>query len=267
MVTPEWHASWREDPPPAGRPSPVFLLGFPRSGTTLLDTLLMGHPQVQVLEERPPIAQVEKQMGGLASLPGLNTNDIARLRKLYFEEAGRWVDLREHTVLVDKFPLHLNKVPIIHRLFPDACFVLALRHPLDTLLSCYMTNFRLNSAMANFLDLDTAAWLYDQSFGFFEQCRQMMGVDCFPIMYERIVEDGGAALRPLFERLGLEWTDRVLDHRRTASGRGVITTASYAQVTEPMYTRARGRWERYREFLEPVLPVLQPWIERHGYRV
>jgi hypothetical protein len=265
-VTRDWYASWRRDPLPPVR-SPVFLLGFPRSGTTLLDTLLMGHPQVQVLEERPPIARVEQELGGLDALPSLSAADIARLRSVYFEEAARWLPLREDALLVDKFPLHLNKVPIIHRLFPEARFVLALRHPMDALLSCFITNFRLNSAMANFLDLDNAAWVYDKSFGFWEQCRALFGVACREVVYERIVEDREAELRPLFEFLGLPWTEQVLDHQRTAASRAVITTASYSQVTEPIYTRSRGRWERYRPWLEPVLPVMQPWVERYGYAV
>lgn len=266
-VTPEWYAGWRQEAVPAARPSPVFLLGFPRSGTTLLDTMLMGHPRVQVMEERPPIARVEREIGGLEGLAALSGAEITRLRSLYFEEAGRWVALRDDALLVDKFPLHLNKVPIIHRLFPDARFVLALRHPLDVLLSCYITNFRLNSAMANFLDLETAAWVYDQSFGFWEQCRRIMGIDSHTVVYERVVENTSTELRSLCAYLGLEWHDSVLDHQRTASGRGVITTASYAQVTEALYTRARGRWERYRPWLEPILPVIRPWIERHGYEV
>lgn len=266
LVTPEWYAGWRRDPLPTGRPTPVFLLGFPRSGTTLLDTMLMGHPHVQVMEERPPIARVEREIGGLSALAALSGTDIERLRDLYFDETRRWVALRDDALLVDKSPLHLNKVPVIHRLFPQARFVLALRHPLDVLLSCYITNFRLNAAMSNFLDLDTAAWLYDQSFGYWEQSQRIMAVDSHTVVYERVVEDNGAELRALCAWLGLAWHDDVLDHQRTASGRGVITTASYAQVTEPLYTRARGRWERYRRWLEPIMPVLRPWIDHHGYQ-
>ncbi len=267
LVTAQWHASWRREAPPTGRAAPVFLVGFPRSGTTLLDTILMGHARVQVLEERPPVAVVERELGGIAALPTLSAADIAGFRDLYFKEAQRWIDLREDALLIDKSPLHLNRVPVIHRLFPEARFVLALRHPLDVLLSCYITNFRLNNAMSCFLELDSAAWLYDQSFGYWEQCRQMMNLDCHTVHYERMVENSNAELRPLFDWLGLEWADKVLDHQRTASGRGLITTASYAQVTEPLYTRAKGRWQRYRPWLEPVIPTLQPWIERHGYTI
>jgi Sulfotransferase family len=267
LVTRDWYTGWRGGDARDARPAPVFLLGFPRSGTTLLDTMLMGHPLVQVLEERPLIARVERESGGLEKLPNLSADEIASLRNSYFDEAKRWLDLRDDTLLVDKFPLHLNKVPYIHRLFPDARFILALRHPLDVLLSCYITNFRLNNAMANFLDLETAAWVYDQSFGFWEQSKSIMGVKCHTVVYERMVENAGAELRPLFQYLDLDWTDDVLDHQNTATGRGVITTASYSQVTEPIYTRAKGRWSRYSTRLEPAIPTVQPWIERYGYQI
>jgi tetratricopeptide (TPR) repeat protein len=267
LLTPEWYGEWRREPIGPGRPSPVFLLGFPRSGTTLLDTMLMGHPQVQVLEERPAITRVEREIGGVQALADLSGTDITRLRDTYFDEVRRWIPLRANTLLVDKSPLHLNKVPIIHRLFPDARFILALRHPLDVLLSCYITNFRLNNAMANFLDLETAAWVYDQSFGFWEQSRQILGIESHTVIYERVVGSSEDELRSLCAWLGLDWHEDVLDHQRTAVSRGMITTASYAQVIEPLYTRARGRWERYRQWLEPVLPVMRPWIERHGYQV
>jgi hypothetical protein len=82
-----------------------------------------------------------------------------------------------------------------------------------------------------------------------------------------VVDDSRAELGPLFDFLDLDWHDGVLDHRETAAMRGIISTASYAQVTEPLYKRAAGRWQRYRKHLEPVLPVLAPWAERYGYEI
>ena len=72
-------------------------------------------------------------------------------------------------------------------------------------------------------------------------------------------------MRPLFDFLGLDWHEAVLDHRATAKARGLITTASYSQVIEPISKRAAGRWEGYRRHLEPILPVLRPWVEKFGY--
>jgi hypothetical protein len=86
-----------------------------------------------------------------------------------------------------------------------------------------------------------------------------------PVRYEDVVDDPEGQLRPLLTFLGLEWQPEVVDHRSTARARGLISTASYAQVTEGLYRRAAGRWERYRAHLEPVLPVLQRWANRLGY--
>jgi hypothetical protein len=72
-------------------------------------------------------------------------------------------------------------------------------------------------------------------------------------------------LRPLLEFLGLPWDERVLDHESTARARSHIKTASYAQVVEPIYTRSAGRWQNYRKHLEPIFPVLRPWVEKFGY--
>jgi hypothetical protein len=72
-------------------------------------------------------------------------------------------------------------------------------------------------------------------------------------------------VRPLFDWLGLDWREEALDHQSTAKSRGLITTASYSQVTEPIYKRAAGRWQRYRAHLEPIFPVVRPWVEKFGY--
>ncbi|HEX7783525.1 MAG TPA: sulfotransferase [Sphingobium sp.] len=266
-VTPEWHAGWQDLPAPFGAASPVFLVGFPRSGTTLLDTMLMGHPDVQVLEERPPLLRVEEKLGGLTRLADITEAEVATLRDIYFAEVANHIDYRPDALLVDKSPLHMNKVPIIQRLFPDARFILALRHPCDVVLSCFITSFRLNNAMSNFLDLDTSAEFYDLCFSYWEKCRAVFPAKVHTVFYERMVENSEAELRPLFDYLGLDWRAEVLDHRRTAAERGVISTASYAQVTEPIYRRSTGRWTRYRAHLEPVLPVLQRWADRFGYAI
>lgn len=264
-MTPEWVAGWTSDLPPPERAAPVFLVGFPRSGTTLLDTILMGHPGAIVLEETPPLNLVDKEIGGLAALATMDAEAIARARAHYFEEAGKLVPLEPGRLLIDKSPLFLYKVPLIQRLFPDARFILALRHPCDVLLSCFMSNFRLNRAMSNFLRLEDAAELYDLSFSHWERANALFPVKTHGIVYERLIEDVAAEVRPLFDWLGLEWRPEALDHRRTAKSRGLITTASYAQVTEPIYRRAAGRWHRYRAHLDPVLPVVAPWADKFGY--
>ena len=264
-LTPAWIAGWSAANPAIERPAPIFLLGFPRSGTTLLDTMLMSDPKVRVLEEEPIIGEIERDFGGMDALPGLDEAAIAAAREAYFERAGRIVELSPGTRIVDKHPLHGNKAEVIARLFPEARYIVALRHPCDVLLSCFLTNFRNNHAMANFLDLEDAAEVYDLSFAHWQRAQQVLGLQTHTVVYERLVEDTERELRPLFDWLGLDWPTDRFDHTEAARARGMVSTASYAQVTEAVYTRAAGRWQRYADHLAPILPRLQPWVDRFGY--
>ena len=265
-LTPEWASSWRKAELD-DRPSPAFLVGFPRSGTTLLDTILMSHPSTEVLEEEPTLVHATEALGGFDAIPDASADMIKRARDAYFETARKLTPLDPGKLLIDKNPLSMNYVPVIRRLFPDAKIILALRHPCDVVLSCYITNFQPNNAMANFLSLDTAAELYDLTFSYFEKARELLQPAVHTVVYENIVADRDRELRPLLDFLGLEWDERLLDHQTTAKKRGHIKTASYAQVVEPIYTRSAGRWVNYRKHLEPVIPTLLPWVEKFGYEV
>jgi tetratricopeptide (TPR) repeat protein len=264
--TPEWAARWAPPPPPAADPAmrdPIFLVGFPRSGTTLLDTMLMGLPELCVLEERPMVAETLGLLGG-ADLAGLTTAQCGQLREAYFASARRhgWDAKRW---LVDKHPLNMANAVAIHRLFPDARFILAERHPADVVLSCFMANFTLNVAMRSFTDLEEAARTYDAVFRMWRTAGELFPLQSHAVRYERLVEDARGELQPLVQWLGLDWNDRLLAHDATARERGRVRTASYAQIGEKLYTRASGRWRRYADQLAPVMPILAPWIARMGY--
>jgi Flp pilus assembly protein TadD len=267
ILSPSWIKSWTSFDVPLDKHTPVFLVGFPRSGTTLLDTMLMADPSVRVLEEEAFIGEIERELGGIDALPHLSQSQIIAARQGYFNRVRKLVDLGPETVVVDKHPMHLTKVAVIRRLFPEAKFVLALRHPCDVVLSCFITNFRINNAMANFLDLEDTATLYDLAFSHWEKARFHFNLSVSTVVYEQLVEDSERVLRPVFDNLGLAWPSEQFDHRDAARARGTVSTASYSQVTEPIYKRAAGRWMRYSEQLEPVIPVLAPWVKRFGYEL
>lgn len=263
----EWAASWKVGPIPFQGTSPVFLVGFPRSGTTLLDTMLMGHPDVSVMEEKPIINTVAQQFGSIGELPAYDEQKVREARAQFFDGVARVGGDATAPVLVDKNPLHLMQAALIHRLFPDARFILALRHPADVVLSCYFSNFRATAPLMNFLTLDAAAEFYDLAFSMWERALKLFPINVHTVVYEKLVEDPKAELRPLADWLGLDWRDEMVNHAETAASREFIATASYAQVTEPIYSRSVGRWEKYRKYLEPVLPVLRPWAEKFGYSI
>jgi Flp pilus assembly protein TadD len=264
----EWLSGWTAYEPNDDRPCPTFLVGFPRSGTTLLDTLLMGHPDIEVLEEEATlVAAAGRLPTEVGDLPAATADQISAARERYFEVAGELTPLTPGKLLIDKNPLSMNALPVIRRLFPDAKIILALRHPCDVVLSCFVTNFRLNDGMSSFLQLETAAELYDLSFSNFRKAQQLFELPEHRILYEDLIDDPAAALRGLVDFLELPWRGEMLDHEVTAKARGRIKTASYAQVVEPIYRRSAGRWQHYRKHMEFVRPTLAPWAEEFGYSV
>lgn len=267
LLTPARVAAWTKAAPRPVPPSPVFILGFPRSGTTLLDTLLMNMPALHVLEEMPMLDEVEAALGGEDRLADLTEAQAQALRNVYFEALEAISPPPPGSILVDKFPLHMARAPLLHRLFPDARIVFVERHPCDAVLSCFMSNFQLNHAMRAFSDIESAARLYDAAFEAWTRACDLLPLDVHRIRYETMVADLEAEMRPLLGFLGLPWDARVLDNEAAAAERDYIRTASYAQVAEPIYRRAAGRWERYRDQLAPVLPILAPWAGRMGYRM
>jgi tetratricopeptide (TPR) repeat protein len=264
IVTPKWAASLPRLEP-LGRRSPGFLVGFPRSGTTLLDTFLMGHPDTIVLEEVHLLGAAERVIGKLPELPKLPLQKLADARAAYLEELDRHVELGFAGLVIDKLPLNMLGLPLIRSLFPDANIIFAQRHPCDAVLSSFMQSFVMNDAMACFLTVEDAADLYDAAMDVYTRGRDALGVPVHTLVYERLIDDPQAELRPLIEFLDLDWRDDLLDHRATAKSRGAIITPSYDQVVQPLSRAPVGRWRRYQKQLEPVLPVLLPWAERLGY--
>jgi Flp pilus assembly protein TadD len=262
-ITPEW-AARLPGLDRSERRSPAFLLGFPRSGTTLLDTLLMGHPGVTVLEEQGLLQAVARDTGPIGELTELSAPEFHSARDCYFALLNRHADAGS-TLTIDKAPLNMLFAPLIHCLFEGAPIIFMQRHPCDAVLSGFMQSFEPNLGMASFLDIADAADFYDAAMGLWTASAEVLSLNIHRVWYEELVRDPEAVLRPLLKFLSLDWDERVLDHRATALRRGAILNTSYDQVVEPLTTAAVGRWRRYERQLEPVLPVLLPWAEHLGY--
>lgn len=272
--TPQFAAALPRLAPPVletgKRAAPVFLVGFPRSGTTLLDQILDAHPDIQVLEELPLVRELRdfagNERGGYPlSLRHMTEASRARARAIYWEAVEKAGADSAHKIIVDKMPLNLVHAGLMHQVFPDAHFILALRHPADCVLSCFMQDFVPNASMLNFLTLPGAAHLYDRAMLLWQAYQRLLPLQFVTVKYERLVQDLDAEVRPVFDMLGLPWNDAVLDPAGHARARGTIRTPSYAQVTEPVHGRALERWRRYEAQMKPVLPLLQPHIAFFGY--
>jgi tetratricopeptide (TPR) repeat protein len=262
-ITPEWANRLPHLPPP--QVCPAFLLGFPRSGTTLLDTFLMGHPEIIVLEEQGLLARAAEAAGPVESLVDLPAARLAAVRQVYLGEISNYADGRAAALLVDKAPLNMLLAPLIHIFFDGAPILFVQRHPCDAVLSAFMQSFTPNLGMANFLEIEDAAAFYDAAMRLWTASRDALALRVHTVVYEDLVREPAEVLRGVLEFLDLRWNDRLLDHRATAARRGPIANTSYDQITEPLSSKAIGRWRRYQKQLEPVLPCLLGWAENLGY--
>lgn len=250
---------------------PVFIIGFPRSGTTLIDTILRGHPSIEVAEEIDAVPGMVNRIAGLhderlAGLAALSNSDIQALRTVYFDALTRRVQPKDdHSRLIDRFAINIIYLGEIYRVFPNARFILALRHPADCVLSCFMQTFHETSANASFHTLQDAAYLYDQVFSLWRQHVEILNPNLLRMKYEDLISDVEKACQALLDFIRLPWHPAVLDHERTARDRSFIRTASYNQVIQPLYSEANGRWLRYRDQMQPIMPILKPWIRYFGY--
>jgi tetratricopeptide (TPR) repeat protein len=269
-LTPEWISSWQALPEDEDYETPAFLVGFPRSGTTLIDQIMDSHPGVQVMEEQPPLydvaTQVAQKYGDYPDIIGsLKGEDIAELRDLYFRSVGSYFDREPGTLLVDKMPLHIRQIPLIYRMFPKARIILALRHPCDVVLSNFMQHYKINEAMSNFLTLEDAAHCYAQVMSLWQKSANLLSFERHIYKYESLIDDFEVVVRGLLNFLELEWDDAVLEFDKHARQRRGINTPSYQAVSEPINARARYRWKRYKDPLASVMNDLEPFIEAFGY--
>ena len=265
-------APWRITPEARPRASDpklhVFLVGFPRSGTTLLENVLAAHPDVVSLEEKDCLAPaIQTFLGsgeGVARLASLPSGEASRQRDAYWAAVRAFGVEPRGKVFIDKMPLASLNLPLIAKLFPGAKVLFARRDPRDVVLSCFRRRFGMNPSMYQLLTLEGAAAFYDAVMGLAEVYREILPSPLHLVRYESLVEDFEDTAKAACGFLGLDWDEGLRDFAERARKRG-ISTPSAAQVARGLNREGQDVWRRYREALAPVLPVLQPWVDRFGY--
>jgi tetratricopeptide (TPR) repeat protein len=266
LCTAAWlqrHAGEHDDEHPA----PVFLVGFYRCGTTLLEQMLASHPGLVTSSENPLIAQLERAIG-TAPDPAAHWTErwaaagphtAKRLRALYFRHAEAMLGpLPAGARLLDKCTMNSMHAGFLRALFPDASIIFARRDPRDVLLSCFMQSFTPGALTAQLLDWQQAARFHDAVLRQWSCMRERLGDKVFETQYEELVRSPETTLRPLLAGLGLDWHDGVLRFHETAHLRP-ISTPSFADVTKPVHASASGRWQRHAARFDDI----QPWIAPH----
>ena len=247
------------------------MIGFPRSGTTLLDTILRSHPMIEVIEEKSSVKKIVNSLNKLTNniFEGFNNIkdvNIKEIRKNYFEDLLSYIDHHDKDfIYIDKLPLNIVYIAEILKIFPHAKFIISLRHPCDCILSCYMQNFKLNDSMSNFLNLKDTAATYDLIMNLLKIYKSKFNFNFYEIKYENLISKFDNEIKNLLGFLELPWNDSVLEYQKTASERERIFTPSYDQVIKPLYLKSAGRWKKYENKLSNVYPILEPWIKEFKY--
>lgn len=249
--------------------SPVLLVGFPRSGTTLLDQILNSHTRLTTIEEKATLSGLLERFHGsedkIRDLSLLNNPDNLACRQLYWSNVASFLNkpLDKFTV-VDKFPLNIRYLDIFARLFPDVKIIVAIRDPRDVVLSNYMQMYGLNPEMATNLNLVSSARFYAKVMELYLLFRKFIPDNIYEIRYEDLVCDFTGEITKLLGFLGLAWDNKLAQYHEHAKKRD-IRTLSYGQVIKPIYHNAVGRWKNYARHLEEIKPLLQPFVEKFGY--
>ncbi|MGH7023527.1 MAG: tetratricopeptide repeat-containing sulfotransferase family protein [Caulobacteraceae bacterium] len=246
----------------------VFLTGFPRSGTTLMESFLANHPDVVSLEERDTLRQaILAFLGGsrgLTRLAGATGPELRSLREDYWARVRSFGVEPTGKIFIDKNPFNTLKLPLIKKLFPGAKIIFAQRDPREVVLSCFRRRFNFNASTFVFLDLRAAAENYDGTMRLAQLLRDKLGFDEFVLVYEKLIADFPNVARAACEFIGVEWRAEYADFAGRAR-RGEVASASSAQIARGLYTEGTAHWRRYRAQMAPVLPILAPWVEKFGY--
>jgi tetratricopeptide (TPR) repeat protein len=265
----DWAAAPAPPPPSPEDPAAhIFFVGFPRSGTTLLEQILASNPDVVVLDERDTLTEATRDLftsdAKLDRLMRLDADHATTYRDHYWRRVRTYCPNVAGKVFIDKHPLNSDRLPLIDKLFPNAKVLFALRDPRDVVLSCFRRRFRMNPAMYQLCTLEGAAIYYDAVMRLAQLYKLKLRLPTKYVRYEALVEDLQREVRDVCEFIGVGWNDAMLDFVETARRRG-IRTPSARQVERGLYSEGVGQWRAYAQQMAPVMPLLAPWVETFGY--
>ena len=255
----------------SARHAPVFIIGFPRSGTSLTEQIISTYDNIMATHERPIVPELIKNIDKIIGrnfkypddLNELNKNDIALLRDYYWSQVEDLL-ASDNTVLLDKLPLNIIDVPIINIIFPEARFITLIRDPRDACISCYKQSFQLNSAMSKFLDIDTTTQFYAEVMGLWNRYKETLPIQYIEIRYEDLVGDIEQNSKNIFGFIDKEWSADVLNFHENAV-ENYSNTPSYQAVIKPAYKSSINNWKKYEDQLNDYIAPLLPFIDQYSY--
>ena len=256
-------------------PGPLFVTGFPRSGTTMLETALAAHSAIADGDELLGISDVVHALPGFLRSPlpypqclmattlGDNAEALKVMRDTYlYKSWGKigWDRLGGRDIFTDKMPLNEIYLPLIRLLFPGAPFVYIRRHPLDIFVSCMSHMLAHGGHFAE--SLETLAEHYAGADALAQHYKSVMPANVLEVKYESLVADFGGELGKVLGAMGLEMEPACIEFHKS---KRQSHTLSYRQIKKPLYSSSVARFKNYLPWLEPALPWIEPILKREGY--
>jgi len=267
-----WRQLGRSELQPARRLA--LLCGYPRSGTTLLEYVLDAHPEIISADESAVFQSkaypfiTRSRSAGESVISGLNwitPRNLRQIRKEYCRGVESFLGQPiGERLLLDKNPALTPDIPALCRVFPETRFLVALRDPRDICLSCFMQPAAVLPDTVPWLSLEDTIKHYILLADTWLALKPCLGAAAFEIRYEDLVSDLEAEARRALAFLGLPWAGNVLRFHEHALTR-TICSPTYAEVTQPVFKTAVGRWRHYQKYFEPHLGQIAPLLRAFGY--
>ncbi len=241
----------------------TFLIGFPRSGTTLLDTILRSHSKTLVLEEKPYLLDVRHDFyknHKINDILKINETEKIKMQKQYFSS----FDYRPDKLIIDKYPLNLIELGFIKTIFPDSNIILAIRHPLDCIISCVLTSFKMNDGMVNFKNIHTTSFFYNECFELLFKYFNYYEINYHTVKYENVIKNFKDEINKLINFLNLDFEESLNNYQKTARKREKINTPSYDQVVQPIYSSSINRYKNFDE-IKNIKTDIKRWVNQFSY--
>jgi tetratricopeptide (TPR) repeat protein len=246
----------------------IFVLGFLRSGTSLVQHALASRDDAVLLQERDTLSEAARSYMAkpqdIDRLWAAGEDEVEDHRETYWQKVRGFGTDPAGRAMIDGMPINTIKIPLIAKLFPAATILFVVRDPRDVILSCFRRSLVENATTNELLTLKGAARFYNAVMTLAELYRSKLALRLHQIRLEDVIADFDGELHKVCDVTGLSWEESMRHFAERSKARG-IATPSGPQLARGLNASGVGQWKRYREFLQPVLPILAPWVERFGY--
>ncbi len=242
--------------------TPIFIVGMPRSGTTLIEQILSSHSLIGAGGELPYLHRIENSLVSASTSAGQNyPQNVSELTLETMQDfASQYVSfikrfaVEQAQYLTDKMPPNFMNLGLIAMMFPNAKIIHARRNPIDTCLSCFTNRFNDLEHLSFTFDQEDVAFYYNQYRKLMAHWRKVLPIEIHDVQYEGLLDNQEEVTRGILDYMGLDWEEQCLKFYENARG---VKTASLHQVRKPIYKSSSGKWKNYEKHIGPMIAELE----------